>query len=190
MLYRKTQGVVWKAFSFSLLHRCNRTFIYKQFWIVLCRLHEELRRNIESQMEILRQGEGSGAEREVMQNMRHQLQLLSQVMYRDCWCASLPWKKLFCLVAQSLLPNKGWFVTQSLLPNKGWFVTQSLLSNKGWFITQSLLPNKGWFVTQSLLPNKGWFVTQSLLPTRVGSSRNLSSPSSLSLRRKENRVCY
>ena len=101
-----------------------------------------------------------------MQNMRHQLQLLSQVMYRDCWCASLPWKKLFCLVAQSLLPNKGWFVTQSLLPNKGWFVTQSLLSNKGWFITQSLLPNKGWFVTQSLLPNKGWFVTQSLLPNK------------------------
>lgn len=31
-------------------------------------------------MEIVRQGEGSGVEKEVMENMRHQLQLLSQVI--------------------------------------------------------------------------------------------------------------
>ena len=45
----------------------------------LNRLHEELRRSIEAQMEIVRQGEGSGVEKEVMGNMQHQLQLLSQV---------------------------------------------------------------------------------------------------------------
>ena len=31
-------------------------------------------------MDVMRQGEGSGAEKEVMENMRHQLQLLSQVI--------------------------------------------------------------------------------------------------------------
>ena len=30
-------------------------------------------------MDVMRQGEGSGVEKEVMENMRHQLQLLSQV---------------------------------------------------------------------------------------------------------------
>ena len=49
------------------------------FLLVLHRLHEELRRSIEAQMEIVHRGEGSGAEREVMENMRHQLQLLQQV---------------------------------------------------------------------------------------------------------------
>ena len=49
-------------------------FCYKQ------RLHEELRRSIEAQMDVMRQGEGSGVEKEVMENMRHQLQLLSQVI--------------------------------------------------------------------------------------------------------------
>lgn len=34
-------------------------------------------------MEIVRQGEGSGVEKEVMGNMQHQLQLLSQVF---CYC--------------------------------------------------------------------------------------------------------
>ena len=46
----------------------------------LTRLHEELRRSIEAQMDVMRQGEGSGVEKEVMENMRHQLQLLSQVI--------------------------------------------------------------------------------------------------------------
>jgi len=46
----------------------------------LNRLHEELRRSIEAQMDIVRQGEGSGVEKEVMGNMQHQLQLLSQVI--------------------------------------------------------------------------------------------------------------
>ncbi|KAJ7389653.1 Sodium channel and clathrin linker 1 [Desmophyllum pertusum] len=51
------------------------------------RLHEELRRSIEAQMEIVRQGEGSGVEKEVMENMRHQLQLLSQERdsYVELW---------------------------------------------------------------------------------------------------------
>ena len=46
----------------------------------LNRLHEELRRSIEAQMDIVQHGEGSGVEKEVMGNMQHQLQLLSQVM--------------------------------------------------------------------------------------------------------------
>lgn len=51
------------------------------------RLHEELRRSIEAQMDVMRQGEGSGVEKEVMENMRHQLQLLSQERdsYVDLW---------------------------------------------------------------------------------------------------------
>lgn len=49
------------------------------FLLVLHRLHEELRRSIEAQMEIVRRGEGSGAEKEVMENMQHQLQRLQQV---------------------------------------------------------------------------------------------------------------
>ena len=49
------------------------------FYSPYCRLHEELRRSIEAQMDILRQGEGSGVEKEVVENMRHQLHLLSQV---------------------------------------------------------------------------------------------------------------
>lgn len=51
------------------------------------RLHEELRRSIEAQMDIVRQGEGSGMEKEVMENMRHQLQLLSQERdsYVELW---------------------------------------------------------------------------------------------------------
>ena len=49
------------------------------FYSPYCRLHEELRRNIEAQMDIVRQGEGSGVEKEVVENMRHQLHLLSQV---------------------------------------------------------------------------------------------------------------
>ena len=32
-------------------------------------------------MDVMRQGEGSGVEKEVMENMRHQLQLLSQVNF-------------------------------------------------------------------------------------------------------------
>ena len=32
-------------------------------------------------MDIVRQGEGSGVEKEVVENMRHQLQLLSQVLW-------------------------------------------------------------------------------------------------------------
>ena len=31
-------------------------------------------------MDVMRQGDGSGVEKEVMENMRHQLQLLSQVI--------------------------------------------------------------------------------------------------------------
>ena len=34
-------------------------------------------------MDIVRQGEGSGVEKEVMGNMQHQLQLLSQVIWCD-----------------------------------------------------------------------------------------------------------
>jgi len=51
------------------------------------RLHEELRRSIEAQMDIVRQGEGSGVEKEVMGNMQHQLQLLSQERdsYVELW---------------------------------------------------------------------------------------------------------
>lgn len=49
------------------------------FYSPYCRLHEELRRSIEAQMDIVRQGEGSGVEKEVVENMRHQLHLLSQV---------------------------------------------------------------------------------------------------------------
>ena len=49
------------------------------FYFPCCRLHEELRRSIEAQMDIVRQGEGSGVEKEVVENMRHQLHLLSQV---------------------------------------------------------------------------------------------------------------
>ncbi|KAL9973731.1 hypothetical protein ACROYT_G020221 [Oculina patagonica] len=51
------------------------------------RLHEELRRSIEAQMEIVRQGEGSGVDKEVMGNMQHQLQLLSQERdsYVELW---------------------------------------------------------------------------------------------------------
>lgn len=49
------------------------------FYSTYCRLHEELRRSIEAQMDIVRQGEGSGVEKEVVENMRHQLHLLSQV---------------------------------------------------------------------------------------------------------------
>lgn len=49
------------------------------FYSPYCRLHEELRRSIEAQMDIVRQGEGSGIEKEVVENMRHQLHLLSQV---------------------------------------------------------------------------------------------------------------
>ena len=49
------------------------------FYSPYCRLHEELRRSIEAQMDIVRQGEGSGIEKEVVENMRHQLRLLSQV---------------------------------------------------------------------------------------------------------------
>lgn len=51
------------------------------------RLHEELRRSIEAQMDVVRQGEGSGVEKEVMENMRHQLQLLSQERdsYVELW---------------------------------------------------------------------------------------------------------
>lgn len=49
------------------------------FFSPYCRLHEELRRSIEAQMDIVRQGEGSGVEKEVVENMRHQLHLLSQV---------------------------------------------------------------------------------------------------------------
>ena len=47
----------------------------------LNRLHEELRRSIEAQMDIVQHGEGSGVEKEVMGNMQHQLQLLSQVIW-------------------------------------------------------------------------------------------------------------
>ncbi|XP_068701911.1 sodium channel and clathrin linker 1-like isoform X1 [Montipora foliosa] len=51
------------------------------------RLHEELKRSIETQMEIVRQGEGGNAEREVLENMRHQLQILSQERdsYVELW---------------------------------------------------------------------------------------------------------
>ena len=49
------------------------------FYSPYCRLHEELRRSIEAQMDIVRQGEGSGVEKEVVENMRHPLHLLSQV---------------------------------------------------------------------------------------------------------------
>lgn len=51
------------------------------------RLHEDLRRNIETQMDLVRQGEGSGVERVVMENMRHQLQILSQERdnYVELW---------------------------------------------------------------------------------------------------------
>ena len=49
------------------------------FYSPYCRLHEELRRSIEAQMDIVRQGEGSGVEKEVVENIRHQLHLLSQV---------------------------------------------------------------------------------------------------------------
>ncbi|CAH3023274.1 unnamed protein product [Porites evermanni] len=51
------------------------------------RLHEELRRSIEAQMDIVRQGEGSGVEKEVVENMRHQLHLLSQERdsYVELW---------------------------------------------------------------------------------------------------------
>lgn len=49
------------------------------FYFPYCRLHEELRRSIEAQMDIVRQGEGSGIEKEVVENMRHQFHLLSQV---------------------------------------------------------------------------------------------------------------
>lgn len=51
------------------------------------RLHEELRRSIEAQMDIVRHGEGSGVEKEVMGNMQHQLQLLSQERdsYVELW---------------------------------------------------------------------------------------------------------
>lgn len=49
------------------------------FYFPCCRLHEELRRSIEAQMDIVKQGEGSGVEKEVVEKMRHQLHLLSQV---------------------------------------------------------------------------------------------------------------
>lgn len=51
------------------------------------RLHEELRRSIEAQMDIVQHREGSGVEKEVMGNMQHQLQLLSQERdsYVELW---------------------------------------------------------------------------------------------------------
>jgi hypothetical protein len=58
------------------------------FFYVICylliRLHEELRRSIETQMETMRRGEGSGLadlEKEMIDKMQYQLQLISQVSY-------------------------------------------------------------------------------------------------------------
>lgn len=78
MLCKKTQGILEHKNPKCLISLQMSQYCYF-IMNFICRLHEELRRSIEAQMEIVRQGEGSGVEKEVMENMRHQLQLLSQV---------------------------------------------------------------------------------------------------------------
>ena len=90
MLFKKTQGVVLALMFFSsfapdkhcglLMSQLLYRFCFVLFCFFLTRLHEELRRSIEAQMDVMHQGDGSGVEKEVMENMRHQLQLLSQVI--------------------------------------------------------------------------------------------------------------
>lgn len=63
-------------------------------------------------MEIVRQGEGSGVEKEVMGNMQHQLQLLSQVF---CYCIT-GYKiiQLKCCFWENLTKYWGLFNTPNL----------------------------------------------------------------------------